>query len=281
MKPFVWEADGELSLHFELSSIQSRMSLSDPGALALDYTRAMMGCLFFVPEPRSVLMIGLGGGSVPKYCHRHLRQLDLTVVEINPHVIALREQFLVPPDDAHFRVVCADGADFVAQGTARYDIVMVDGFNYEGQPEVLCTPEFYAACRERLAPEGLLVVNLHAEGDLEHRLLARLEACFEAQVVSLMSEDGGNRVVFAGAPVQGGVAAAQRHAGRLDRVHRDTLARIRPALWRALSARSPQPEDSRWPEPQADDPPPGRPARGRKAQRTRRPGTAPGKGSST
>jgi spermidine synthase len=58
----------------------------------------MMLVLLFNPAPRSILMIGLGGGSLPKYCHRHLPQCDITVVEINPAVISLREAFQVPPE---------------------------------------------------------------------------------------------------------------------------------------------------------------------------------------
>ena len=65
------------------------MRRADPCALDLDYTRTMMACLMLRPRPASMLMVGLGGGSLAKYWHRWLPAADVSVVEINPHVIAM------------------------------------------------------------------------------------------------------------------------------------------------------------------------------------------------
>src|SRR5690606_15673673 len=93
------------------AAVQSSMSLLNPYALEFEYTRLMMGFLLFDPDPAHMLMIGLGGGSLPKFCHRYLPQTSIDVVEIDPDVIALRDAFHVPPDDARFRVIAADGKD--------------------------------------------------------------------------------------------------------------------------------------------------------------------------
>jgi hypothetical protein len=82
VRPFVYADERTVALHFDISAIQSRMRRDDPYRLDLDYTRAMMGFLLFRPDPRSILAIGLGGGSLPKYCYRHLPSADITVVEI-------------------------------------------------------------------------------------------------------------------------------------------------------------------------------------------------------
>ena len=236
VRPFVHQDGESVSLYFDLSSIQSRMRLDDPTGLELDYTRTMMACLLFRPQPRSWLLIGLGGGSLVKYGHRHVRSAALTAVEINPHVIALREAFQIPPNDERLRIVCEDGAAFVQRESATFDVLMVDGFNYDGQPEALSTPAFYADCRRRLAPGGVLVVNLHADGESEHVLLDRIEREFEGHTVSIRSEDRGNRVVFAGRPCQTqGTAALRKHWAALPKVHQVTLARVWPALQRTLT----------------------------------------------
>ena len=65
------------------------------------------GCTLRLSDPP-------GGGSLAKFCYRHLPDTCITVVEINPHVIALRDEFKVPPDDRRFRVVEADGVHFAA-----------------------------------------------------------------------------------------------------------------------------------------------------------------------
>ena len=91
--PLVHEENGELSLHFGFPTIQSRMLKADPARLVLDYTRTMMGFLLFQPKPERIAMIGLGGGSLAKYCRLKLPDSDFTAIEISPAVIALRNEF--------------------------------------------------------------------------------------------------------------------------------------------------------------------------------------------
>ena len=69
VRPFVYEDERTVSLHFDIAAIQSRMRRADPTALELDYTRTMMGFLLIEANPASLLMIGLGGGSLPTFCH--------------------------------------------------------------------------------------------------------------------------------------------------------------------------------------------------------------------
>jgi len=114
-EPFVVRTAHTLSLHFTLAEVQSRMDLRDPPALCLEYTRLMMGLLLFVPAPRRLAVLGLGGGSLVRFCHAHLPACALTAVELNPQVIALRDRFLLPPDSARLRVVAGDAAAFVRE----------------------------------------------------------------------------------------------------------------------------------------------------------------------
>ena len=225
VRPYVYEDERTLAMHFDMGSTQSRMRRADPWALELDYTRTMMGFLLVQPAPASLLMIGLGGGSIAKYVYKHLPGCDITAVEINPHVIAMRDTFRVPRDDHRFRVTCDDGSAFIRQVPRRYDVVMVDGFTYDGQPEALCTPEFYAHCRSSLNPNGLLVVNLHAEEPACGTLLARIAAAFDGDVSTTPSEGGDNRIVFAGrsADFHRCTKDFARHWAALPAVHRRTL----------------------------------------------------------
>lgn len=187
------------SLSFDSDLLQSSMRLDAPDELLLEYTRAMMGFLLFLPNPVSILMIGLGGGSLPKYCHRHLPHTRVTVVEIEQDVIDLRQEFDLPDDDERLQVICADGGRFVSLAPERYDVILVDGFNAEGQAPELCTPAFYRHCGRALAPQGLLVANLHAKQPALATLLLRLGKAFDA-TFSITVEGGDNEVAFAGPP---------------------------------------------------------------------------------
>lgn len=191
------EEKGELSLHFGFPTIQSRMLRADPERLLLDYTRTMMGFLLFAPAPARIAMIGLGGGSLAKYCRRRLPDADFTAVELLPQVIALRREFAVPEDDARFRIVCADGADFVRAAGPSLDVLLVDGFDSGGQPCRLCSAAFYDDCRAALAPGGILVVNLCADDSGCGRYIGRISDSFDERVIVVEADEGENKIVFA------------------------------------------------------------------------------------
>src|ERR1700691_3867878 len=98
-KAFLIEESEYRSMCFTLDGCtQSEMRIDDPCALVNEYTRKMMGFLAFQPRPKRVLIIGLGGGSLVKYCHRNLPATQITAIEIDPVVLALRSQFYRPAE---------------------------------------------------------------------------------------------------------------------------------------------------------------------------------------
>ena len=196
-KPFLHEYRGELSLHFRPQTIQSRMRREAPDELVLDYTRAMMSFLLFQPAPARIAMIGLGGGSMAKYCFRYLPTVDISAIEISPEVIALRSQFAIPDDSERFRIICGDGADWVREGSSHWDALIVDGFDVGGQPPQLCSQEFYDQCHARLSDTGVLVTNLWGSDVQYGACISRLRNSFDNQVVAVSAEDPENKIVFA------------------------------------------------------------------------------------
>lgn len=194
--PLVFELGNIRSLLANWAFVQSAMSIDDPDMLILDYTRRMMGFLLFHSSPEIIEIIGLGGGSLAKYCHRYLPDTSIVAVEIDPDVIAVREQFFMPPESDRFEIVCDDGAEFVARDPGRCDILLVDGFDKDGQPAELCSSEFYRDCRSRLNPGGILVVNLCDDHWKHGAILSRIRGCFGA-TIDLPSRIGMNRIIFA------------------------------------------------------------------------------------
>ena len=112
--PCLWETGRSVTLHFGAEAVQSQMSKDAPNRLEFEYTRLMAAFLPFHPEPADILIVGLGGGSLSKFCHHHLPDSRITTVEINPEVIALRDTFLIPPESPRFRIICADAVDYAA-----------------------------------------------------------------------------------------------------------------------------------------------------------------------
>ena len=238
--PFVLRAQHLRSLHFSLTTVQSRMDVRHPDALTLDYTRLMMGFLLLQPAPRRIAMVGLGGGSLAKFCHRHLPGADITVVEIDPAVIALRDDFLVPQDSARFRVLEGDGAAYVASRSANIDVLLVDGYDGAGLAPAISSPAFYADAARALVDGGVFVTNLSVEAHVFERQLAAIEHALGPGTFATAATGGANRVVIsqcgADAPIQ--LAPPQRPDG-FDVAAWNTLRRGFARLREAARAHSP------------------------------------------
>ncbi|MDQ2989924.1 MAG: fused MFS/spermidine synthase, partial [Pseudomonadota bacterium] len=208
MPPLVSTRGGVRTLAFLPGEVQSVMRLARPSELMLAYSRAMMCFALFVPRPRHILMVGLGGGSLAKFCHRHFPHARITVVELRADVIALREQFCVPPDDARFCVVHADAASYLAAAPDSVDVLVVDGFDHAGLPPALGSSKFYADCRRTLRHGGVLAANIFSYDPLYPAMLGRLQLTFGGQVCWIDRVAGNNRILFAvKAPLDADAAA--------------------------------------------------------------------------
>lgn len=198
-KPFILDDGTTRSLHFSLSLIQSTMNLKDPFALALDYTQAMMSFMLFSQHPREILMLGLGGGSLAKFCYRHVGSAKISVVEIDPRVIAFRGEFDVPPDDARLTVIEGDGAEWVERSRereARPDIVLMDAFDRHGLSDSVNSLGFYQRVLDTLSGRGVMVANLAGDKDTRENHLSMIGEVFDDRVLTIRLPDG-NDIVLA------------------------------------------------------------------------------------
>ncbi len=196
-RPYILEDREFRELHFTRYASQSSMRIADPTELVSAYTRKMMAFLLFVPRPRRILMIGLGGGSLAKYCYRYLPAASIVVVEPDAEVIALRGEFCIPPDDDRFSVVQADGAEFMSRTTGEFDVVLIDAFDAHGIARTLESEAFYASLARRLARHGSMVMNFW--GDVQ-RLAAHTrfaQAVLDTPLVLVPVEFDSNVLLFA------------------------------------------------------------------------------------
>lgn len=221
-KPLVRTEGDRRTLEFTPGDIQSAMRLSRPHALVLSYARAMMCFPLFVPHPGHILMVGLGGGSMAKFCRRRFPACRITVLELRADVIALREQFLVPPDDERLRVIHADAAEWMAAaaraGGAIADVIVVDGFDAAGLPPALSSRPFYEDCRRLLRPDGVLVANVFSYDPRRADVLDALDRAFDDRTCRFDKVAGNNHILFAAAGAAGYAARVLRRPPLLNRL---------------------------------------------------------------
>ncbi len=196
-KPFVIDDGKSRFLYFNVRLMQSEMSLKAPHDLAIRYTQKMMAFLLFQPRPKRIVLIGLGGGSLIKFCYYRLPGTQLTAVELDPEVIAFRDTFLVPPNDARLQVLQADGAEYLENTEKGIDVLLVDAFDKTGFAPSLANREFFENAYAKLSGNGVLVINLAGEKETYAGLIGEAMHVFDDQVIVISVPDDGNHVLYA------------------------------------------------------------------------------------
>ena len=108
------ESDKVRSLHLETDSIQSSMLIMDPVALTLKYTQVTSLLLLFNWNPKLILILGLGAGSLTKFFYYNCARTKIHTVEINPRVISVASQmFDLPRETSRHKVIEDDAIRFL------------------------------------------------------------------------------------------------------------------------------------------------------------------------
>ena len=196
-KPFVID-DGELiTLYFNIRLMQSIMRIDTPNTLEWRYTQKMMSFLLFNPAPKRIALIGMGGGSLVKFCHYRLPASHITAVELDPDVIAFRDIFHVPPDGPRLEVLQTDGAEYLAGAKKGIDVMLVDAFDAVGLAPALGNREFLEAAFAKLSASGQLIMNLAGDKKRYKRLLIDVIEVFDDRVIVVPVRGDGNSVLLA------------------------------------------------------------------------------------
>src|SRR5665647_319877 len=202
------EQAGVRYLHFGSTWIQGAMRIARPWNLELEYTREMMASLLLRDDarwPRKVLLIGLGAASLTKFLYRHYPLSHLTVVEIEPDVVAAARQFFkLPEDTRRINLVIGDGVEYVANNDKKFDLILVDGYDEDASSGALDSLLFYQWCRTRLSDEGILSVNLLTSNGRLDASISRIAEAFDDRVLAFPSCESGNAIALAaeGNPVE-------------------------------------------------------------------------------
>jgi spermidine synthase len=167
-----------------------------PERIVMNYPQMMLGALYVKPEPRSVLIIGLGGGTIPRALREVVPQARIDVVEIDPAVVKVARRYFDLGDSSNLNVIEADGRVHVKRALReqqRYDIIMLDAFDHEYIPEHLLTQEFLKEVKSLLAPGGVLAANTFSSSQLYDHESATYASVFP-QFFNLKRD---NRVIIA------------------------------------------------------------------------------------
>ncbi len=191
-----------ICLQFSVRSDQRNQSCMDerrPDEMVFSYTRMMMTGLLLRPNPERILMIGLGGGTLPAALAELYPDSEIDVVEIDPAVVRVAAEFFGYAPSANTTVATQDGRVFIKRAALRgdtYDLIMLDAFNGDYIPEHLMTREFLQETRSLLTPGGAVVANTFSISQLYHHESTTYTAVF-GPFYNLKIGESANRIILA------------------------------------------------------------------------------------
>lgn len=196
-RPFIIENRIERSLHFDLRYVQSSMDIRRPNELAARYTQKMAGFLLFNEQPARIVILGLGGGALTRFCHANIAGAVIESVEISDDIIALAPYFDVPPESERCLIRKADGEQFIqAKEEGSTDLLLIDAFDRDGlAASITGLPFVRAACR-CLSDQGILVINLGGDVSRVRQFVRYAARVFPGKIMMTDVRDSSNLVMY-------------------------------------------------------------------------------------
>lgn len=181
----------------------------DEDNLELPYSQVMMVGLGLVPEPRRILVLGLGGGAIPSFLHKRYPRARIDCVEIDPVVVDVARRYFDFREDSHLRAHVADGRRFVEESRRVYDVIFLDAYGDDFIPIHLATREFLTAVRSIVHPRGVVLGNVWGRGSnaLYDSMVRTYQAVFEQ--LYLFGVPARSNVIFLALPRPGRLSAEE------------------------------------------------------------------------
>ena len=196
------QKDSVICLKFSIRRKKNNQSCIDtesPNQFVLEYVRIMMATLAAQEKPKSILMIGMGGGTIPLATADLYPETKITIVEIDPAVLKMAEKYFYFTASSNTKIQVQDGRVFIKraiQNKEQFDVVLLDAFNGDYIPEHLLTQEFLYEVRRVLSPDGTVISNTFESSRLAEHESATYASVFP-NFITIQSEKRGNRIIVA------------------------------------------------------------------------------------
>ena len=199
------------------------MMLDDPNRLVFDYTRMSFAGLLLQQAPQSILVIGLGGGSIPMTFADLFPSAQIDVIEIDDAVVKVAKEYFQFNESQNMRVFVGDGRPFIKRAGLRgekYDYIVLDAFSGDYIPEHMLTREFLEEVKAIMTDESVLVANTFSTSRLYDHESVTYQRAFN-EFYNFKLPTSGNRIIIARLdllpPREELVEASRRLEARLDK----------------------------------------------------------------
>ncbi len=197
---------------------QSCLNKSAPQQLVFNYTKLLFSGLLLVDNPKSILIIGLGGGTMSNTLQQIYPQTTITNVEIDPAVIKVARQYFGFFENQRVSSVVQDGRIFIKRAVIKkqqYDWIILDAFNGDYIPEHLLTQEFLQEAKSILSPNGILSANTFSVSTLYAHESATYKKVF-GDFYNVRNYKNSNRIILT---AKGQLPSAEVITQRAKKLH--------------------------------------------------------------
>jgi spermidine synthase len=198
----VVDHNGRRCLQFTLRETprnQSCLDVDAPERLVFPYAKMMLASLLVVDDPKRILVIGLGGASLPQALARLYPDVPIDIVEIDSAVVHVAETYFDFTPTSRMQIFVQDARVWGKRAVSaepRYDLILLDAFNGDYIPEHLMTFEYLTETRALLTDRGVLAANTFATSALYAHESATYARAFGA-IFNLKMPDNQNRIIIA------------------------------------------------------------------------------------
>ncbi len=197
------EEDGERCMRFETRrkrvTNQACIDLKETDRLVFEYAHGVLAGLAINPEPKRILILGLGGGVLSNVLHEILPQAEIVSVDIDPVVVKLAKKYFNYKENEKVKTEIKDGRVYVKRALLKkqqFDWVILDAFNGDYIPEHLMTKEFLQEVKDLLTPNGIVSANTFSNSKLYDYESVTYQQVF-GKLHIFQAPTKGNRVIFA------------------------------------------------------------------------------------
>ncbi len=186
------------SLRRDKNQNQSCKLINQPNYLVFDYAKLAVAGFLAADEPESILIIGLGGGTLVEAFHALAPKATITSVEIDAAVIKVAKEFFNIADTSWHKIIEKDGRIFIKREKLKnnkYDLIILDAFNGDYIPEHLMTLEFFQEVKSILSDKGLVIANTFSTSKLYDYESATYKKAF-GKFYQFKGRHSGNRVIL-------------------------------------------------------------------------------------
>jgi spermidine synthase len=177
---------------------QSCFNKSNPQALVFNYTKLLFSALLVNPEPKRILIIGLGGGTMSNTLAQLLPNSTIDNVEIDEAVVKVAREYFGFFENQQIKTYTQDGRLFIKRALLKkqqYDWIILDAFNGDYIPEHLLTTEFLQESKDLLADGGVLTSNTFSVSKLYAHESATYQAVF-GEFYNVRNKKNNNRIIL-------------------------------------------------------------------------------------